>query len=486
MSIGRRQSVTGLVEEVTQGETAHLRRDLGLLDLVLIGIGAIVGAAIFVLPGIVASQYAGPATVISFIVAACGCACVGLCYAEFAAMMPVAGSAYSYAYATAGELIAWLIGWNLCLEYLLATAAVSVGWSGYVAALLRQTGVTLPTSLVEAPLTVGSLGHVARTGGIVNAPAFLLICVMTYVLYRGLRTSKRANALVVLIKLISITAFVALGALYIDPRNWHPFLPPNTGIIGHFGWTGVMRGAAVMFFAYLGFDVVATAAQESRAPQRDLPRGILLSLFVCAALYILVSLVLTGLASYKTLNVPDPLYEALGRAGAPHWVASLVALGAIVGVLSNVLVILFAQSRIFYAMARDGLLPRAMGAIHPHFGTPYWSIGIAGLGAAVIAAFLPIELLTQLVSMGALSAFIFVCLGVLVLRYTQPLRARPFKAPLVPLIPVIGTLICLYMMISLPAAAWIRLVVWVSLGLLLYFGYGKQRGKAVRAPAAPR
>jgi len=289
----------------------------------------------------------------------------------------------------------------------------------------------------------------------------------------------------VLIKLISITAFVALGALYIDPRNWHPFIPPNTGIIGHFGWTGVMRGAAVMFFAYLGFDVVATAAQETRAPQRDLPRGILLSLSVCAALYLLVSLVLTGLASYKTLNVPDPLYEALGRAGAPHWVASLVTLGAIVGVLSNVLVILFAQSRIFYAMARDGLLPPAIGAIHSRFGTPHWSIGIAGLGAAAIAAFLPIELLTQLVSMGALSAFVFVCMGVLVLRYTQPLRARPFKAPLVPLIPVLGTLICLYMMISLPGAAWIRLVVWVSLGLILYFGYGKRRGKAVRASAAP-
>jgi len=458
-----------------------LRRDLGLHDLVFIGIGAIVGAAIFVLPGIVAAQHAGPATTLSFLIAAGGCACVGLCYAEFAGMIPEAGSAYAYARATAGDLVGWLIGWNLCLEYMLAAAAVSVGWSGYLVAVLRQAGLHLPAALFAAPIGISAADHVTLTGAVVNAPAGLLVAAMTGVLYRGLRVSTHTNAFVVTIKLVAIIAFVSIGALYVDPANWHPFIPDNTGQAGHFGWTGVMRGAAIMFFAYLGFDVVATAAQESRVPQRDVPRGILLSLVVCAVLYLLVSLVLTGLTSYQQLNVPDPLFEALGHAGAPGWLAGLVAFGAIVGAVSNVLVILFAQSRIFYAIARDGLLPPAMAAVHPRFATPHWSIVITGVIATLMAAFLPMELLTQLVSMGALSAFIFVCLGVLVLRNSQPLRERPFKVPLLPVVSILGTLICLYMMVSLPLAAWIRLLVWLSLGLMIFFGYGRRRARELRS-----
>lgn len=504
MSLFRRKS---LAELMPVEDGTGLNRALTATNLVLLGIGAIIGAGIFVLTGTAAAQYAGPAIVYSFILAGAGCLFAGLCYAEFASMIPVAGSAYTYGYATLGELVAWIIGWDLILEYLFAASTVAVGWSGYFTAFMASLGFHLPPSLTGAPFTVvgthtlvpaqvcvdpatggvavDAVTHTAVTvancvaggftlgAGIVNLPAVVLVLLLTALLVVGIKESAKFNNIIVFVKVAIVLLVIAFGIKYVNTANWVPFVPPNTGEFGHFGWSGVLRGAGVIFFAYIGFDAVSTAAQEAKNPQRDLPIGILGSLAVCTVLYIAMALVMTGMAHYTELNVPHPVFVAIQKAGpALAWLGFLVNIGAIAGLSSVVLVMLMGQPRIFYSMSRDGLLPAVFGKVHPKFRTPYIATIITGLVAAAVAGIFPIGLLGELVSIGTLLAFVIVCGGILVLRHTQPDLHRPFRTPWVPVVPILGILICGYMMYGLPKDTWIRLIVWMALGLAIYFLYG--------------
>ncbi len=468
------------MEAFAVSETVTLHRSIGALQLTNIGIGAIIGAGIFVLTGTVAANFAGPAIALSFVLAGLACLCAALCYAEFAALIPVAGSAYSYAYATLGEVVAWMIGWTLVLEYLVSGATVAVGWSGYFVAFLEGFGIHLDPRFASAPLTLEGLRPVA-TGAVVNVPAAALVLTLTTLLVVGIRSSAAANNIMVAIKLMVILLVIGCGFFYVDPGNWQPFIPENTGQAGEYGWTGVVRGAAVIFFAYLGFDAVSTTAQEARNPQRDVPIGILASLALCTALYIAMALVLTGLTSYENLAVPHPVYVAIEQAGdALAWLRPIISIGAIVGLASVVLVLLLGQSRIFYSMAGDGLLPARFARINPRSRTPVTGTLTVGLTAAVIAALFPIELLGELVSIGTLFAFFVVCAGVLVLRRTDPHRPRPFRTPAVWLFAPAGMLICLYLMLNLPAGTWLRFLGWLALGALLYLGYGLRHSRLGR------
>jgi len=451
----------------------ELHRTLSATSLVLLGIGAIIGTGIFVLTGTAAANHAGPALTLSFVIAGIGCAFAGLCYAEFAAMMPVSGSAYSYSYATLGEFIAWFVGWNLILEYLFAASTIAVGWSGYVVSLLDQIGLHLPPALTNAPFTKGA-GHWAlvSTGAIINLPAVLILCLMSALCYIGIHQSARFNAFVVLIKVTVIVLFIGFGAWYVQGANWDPYIPPNTGQFGHYGWSGVVQAAGIIFFAYIGFDAVSTAAQEAKNPQRDMPIGILVSLAICTVLYISVAAVLTGMVPYAELNTPAPVAMALDRYPTLGWLAGLVKLGAIAGMTSTMLVMLLGQPRIFYAMSRDGLLPPVFRKVHPTFRTPSFSTILTGAVAAIVAGLLPVTILGELVSIGTLMAFVVVCIGVLVLRYTQPDLPRPFRVRAPWLVCVLGALICGAMMVALPHDTWIRLVGWTAVGLAIYFFYG--------------
>ncbi|HEX7019608.1 MAG TPA: amino acid permease [Gemmatimonadaceae bacterium] len=475
MGLWSKKSIAHLqAEAAAEGQEVTLRRALGALNLTMLGIGAIIGAGIFVLTGTAAAQYAGPAIVLSFVLAGLGCLFAGLCYAEFSAMIPIAGSAYTYGYATLGELIAWIIGWDLILEYLFGAATVAVGWSGYFVAFLGELGVKIPDSLSQAPLNViGTHTLVRNAGGIINLPAIVLVLLMTTLLVIGIKESANFNNVIVFIKVAIVLLVIGFGFMYVNTANWHPFIPPGTGEYGHYGWSGIVRGAAVVFFAYIGFDAVSTAAQEARNPQKDMPIGILASLAICTILYILMSLVMTGLAPYKTLNVPHPVFVAIEAAGpALTWLRYFVNIGAILGLASVVLVMLMGQPRIFFSMSRDGLLPAAFGKIHPKFQTPYITTMVTGIVAAAVAGFFPIGLLGELVSIGTLLAFVIVCFGVMVLRYKRPNIPRPFRTPLVPIVPLLGILICGYMMAGLPIDTWIRLIVWMVIGLIIYFTYG--------------
>ena len=451
----------------------ELHRTLDARALVLLGIGAIIGTGIFVLTGTAAANHAGPALVVSFLIAGLGCALAGLCYAEFASMIPVSGSAYSYSYATLGELVAWFIGWNLILEYLFAAATVAVGWSGYVVSLVEQLGMHLPDALTNAPFTKGA-GHyeIVRTGAIVNLPAVLVIAAITALCYVGIHQSARFNAIVVAIKVAVIVLFIGFGAWAVDGANWTPFIPENAGTFGRFGWSGVVQAAGIIFFAYIGFDAVSTAAQEAKNPQRDMPMGIMGSLVVCTILYVAVSFVLTGMVHYTELNTAAPVALALDRHPELSWLAGWIKLGAIAGMTSVMLVMMLGQPRIFYAMSRDGLLPRFFRRVHPTHRTPYVGTLITGALAALIAGLFPVTILGELVSIGTLLAFTTVCIGVLVLRYTRPDLKRPFRTPAPWLVSTSGALICAGMMVSLPTDTWLRLGGWTIVGIAIYAFYG--------------
>ncbi len=491
MGLWSKKPLAVLMHEAEATGEHTLKRSLTAMNLTLLGIGAIIGAGIFVLTGTAAAQHAGPAIVISFIIAGAGCAFAGLCYAEFASMIPVAGSAYTYGYATLGELLAWIIGWDLILEYLFGAATVAVGWSGYFVQFLGDLGITIPAAFSSAPFAVGDGYQLVRTGAVVNLPAVFLVLALTALLVLGIRESARLNNFIVYVKVAIILLVIGFGFFFVDAANWSPFIPaqltdPETGLglTGRYGWSGIFAGAGVIFFAYIGFDAVSTTAQEAKNPQRDLPIGILASLAVCTVLYILMSLVMTGLVPYPQLDVAEPVYVALNAAGPKlAWLKYLTTVGAIAGLASVVLVMLMAQPRIFYAMSRDGLLPPVFGKVHPKFQTPWVATMITGGCAAVVAGLFPIGVLGHLVSIGTLFAFTIVCAGILVLRYRSPELKRPFRTPLVPFVPLGGIGICGYLMYSLPPDTWWRLAIWMGIGLAIYFLYGIRKSKLARTGA---
>ncbi len=476
-----------LMKEASTEDSHSLKRSLSALNLTALGIGAIIGAGIFVLTGTAAANHAGPAIVISFMFAGLGCAFAGLCYAEFSSMIPIAGSAYTYGYATLGEFFAWIIGWDLILEYLFAASTVAVGWSGYFSRIMKDIGFPIPDALASAPYRVEGTHTLIRTGAIVNLPAVLLVLALTTLLVVGIKESAGFNNAIVAVKLAIVLLVIGFGFMFVKSGNWHPFIPPvevvdaSTGTT-RFGWPGIFAGAGVIFFAYIGFDAVSTAAQEAKNPKRDLPIGILASLAICTVLYILMALVMTGLTPFRTLNVADPVYVALDAAGPGlAWLKYLTTIGAIAGLASVVLVMLMGQPRIFYAMSRDGLLPEMFGSVHPRFKTPYVSTIITGLVAAFVAGAFPIGLLGELVSIGTLLAFVIVCAGILVLRYSQPELVRPFRTPFVPFVPVGGVLVCGWLMWNLPRDTWLRLIIWMAIGLVIYFLYGRNHSKLQQA-----
>ena len=476
MSLFTKKSLSDLRAE---SEGSLLRRSLGPLNLTALGIGSIIGTGIFVLTGTAASMNAGPALVLSMILSAIGCAFAGLCYAEFAAMVPVAGSAYTYAYATIGEIFAWIIGWDLILEYALSTATVAVGWSGYLVSLCRDLGIAIPPSLTAPMGSTVNLADGTTVAGLFNLPALIIVLLVTGLLVIGIRQSAGTNTVLVVVKTLVLVLFVIVGAAYVQRENLTPFIPPNTGEFGSFGWSGILRGAGVMFFAYIGFDAVSTAAQEAKNPQRDMPIGILGSLAICTVIYIAVAIVLLGIVSYHKLDVADPLAVGIDATGLT-WFSPIIKVSALFGLFSTMLVTLLAQTRIFYSMSRDGLLPPLFSRVHPRFRTPYLSTILTGTIVGVASGLLPITLLGQLVSIGTLLAFVLVCLGIVLLRRTAPDVPRPFRTPWVPWVPALGAVICLAQMLALPLETWERLGIWLAAGMVVYFAYSRRRARAVR------
>ena len=456
-----------LVLQETSDEKHRLRRVLGPWDLVAIGIGCIIGVGIFVLPGVEAANHAGPGIILSFVVAASACACAALCYAELAAMIPVAGSAYTYGYATLGELVAWIIGWDLILEYMVGASLVAIGWSAYlvnlVNHLLQPFGMSLPHAWCTPPWAPPG-----QAPGFLNLPAVLIIAVLTWLLVRGIKESARVNLTMVIIKVTVILIFIGLTAWYVNPTNWSPFMP--------FGFKGVVTAAAIVFLAYVGFDAVSTTAEEAINPQRDMPIGIMGSLAVATVLYVVVAAIMTGVVPYRQLNVADPVALVLNVLNMP-WASVVVSVGALAGITSVLLVLLLGQPRILFAMSRDGLLPALMSRVHPRFRTPYLTTIITGTVVAVSSALTPINVVAELCSIGTLFAFLIVSAGVLVLRRTRAEVERPFRVPLYPVIPILGIVLCGYLMANLPLVTWLRFLVWLVIGLVIYAGYGFRHSK---------
>jgi basic amino acid/polyamine antiporter, APA family len=498
-----RKPLNMIMQEAGQEDEHTLKRALGALNLVTLGIGAIIGAGIFVITGAAAAEFAGPAIVLSFILAGVGCLFAGLCYAEFSSLIPIAGSAYTYGYATLGELFAWIIGWDLVLEYAFSAATVASGWSANVAQLLQRLGIPVPPSLAATPgaplvlykglwtpkaalpagIATASLPHAT---GVFNLIAFLVICAVTTILVIGIQESATLNTIIVFIKVGTVLVFIGIATVFIAGHmrlaiaNWHPFIPPNTGEFGQYGWSGIARGAGVIFFAYIGFDAVSTAAQEARNPQTDMPTGILGSLAICTVLYIVTAGLLTGVVKYTRLDVAAPVALGTTVTGV-RWGEYLVLVGTILGLSTVMLVMLLGQSRVFYSMSRDGLLPAWAGQVHPRFRTPWISSIIVGIFVAFFAALIPIGILGQLVSIGTLLAFVIVCAGVWILRVRRPDLPRPFRTPLVPLVPILGILVSFALMASLPLDTWLRLIIWLIVGLVVYFTYGSKHSR-VRNP----
>jgi basic amino acid/polyamine antiporter, APA family len=462
-----------------------LKRSLGVPALIAFGIGGIIGTGIFVLTGTAAALHAGPAIVISFIIAGIGCMFAGLCYSEFTGMVPVAGSAYAYSYATLGEGIAWFVGWNLILEYMMAASVVAVGWSRYFVKLLEHYGINfIPAALSSAPFeaTEGSY-QVHASGAYVNLPAIVIVAAATALCYKGIKESAVVNTIIVAIKVGIVMAVIGFGMRYVNTANWTPYIPPNTGVSGEFGWSGIFQASAIIFFAYIGFDGVSTVAQEAKNPQRDIPVGMLGSLAICTVLYILMSSTLTGLVPFKQLNDAAPVAVALEAHPQLTWMSSWVIWGALFGLTSVIITMIIPQARIWLTMSGDGLMPKIFGAVHPKFRTPHISTLITGVAAATLAGLLPIGLLGELVSIGTLIAFIVVCLGVLVLRYTRPDIKRPFRVKGVWFVSLMGVLFCSTMAASLPSATWLRLLIWSVIGGLIYIFYG-YRNSRLRRPGA--
>ncbi len=498
--------ITTIMNEAHETGEHSLKRALGPSNLIALGIGAIIGTGIFVITGTATAQHAGPAVILSFIFAAVGCVFAGICYAEFASMIPVAGSAYTYGYATLGEIFAWIIGWDLVLEYAFGSATVASGWSGYFISLLGDFGIKLPASIAgtrwdefvfynnhwenvtkivpKLKLLGVDPATLPHAHGAFNLLGFLAILFCTMVLVIGIKESANFNTGIVAIKLCVLFIFIGIGGSYLlghrelMTTNWHPFIPENVGF-GQFGMSGVLRASGIIFFAYIGFDAVSTAAQEAKNPGRDMPIGILGSLVICTILYILVAGVLTGLVNYKNLNVPDPLAIGIDATGV-RWGSLLVKVGALMGLTSTIVVMLLGQSRVFFSMSRDGLLPAMFSAVHPRFRTPWISTLTVGIFVAVLAASLPINVLAEMVSIGTLLAFVIVCAGVWILRRRSPEFPRPFRTPLVPLVPFLGIVISLILMLSLTEITWIRLGVWLLIGMLIYFGYSRSHSRVQR------
>ena len=454
-----------------------LKRALSATNLIFIGIGCIVGTGIFVITGTAAAQYAGPALSISFIISALVCMFVALCYTEFASMIPISGSAYSYAYTTVGEILAWFIGWNLVLEYIFGASLVAVGWSGYVVSFLRDFGIVIPSDLSSAPFTFKD-GAWISTGALLNFPSVFIVALIATVLVFGIKESVRFNNIIVFIKIAVILLFIGFGLSYINPENYKPFIPENTGEPGQFGWSGIFRAAGIIFLAFVGFDAVSTVAQESKNPQRDMPIGILGSLVIVTILYISVSLVLTGMVNYKLLNVPDPIAVGIDSAGSRlFWLRPIIKVGAIAGMSSVILVLLTGMPRILYTMSIDGLLPPVIGKVHRKYRTPHITTLIVGSIVAAISGLFPIDLIGELVSIGTLLAFAMVCVSIVLLRIKRPDMQRPFKTPFVWFVASAGTVGCVYLMTSLPGSTWVRLGIWTLIGMLIYFFYGMKHSK---------
>jgi APA family basic amino acid/polyamine antiporter len=478
MDLFRRKSIADLQAEAA-GEHG-LKRSLGAFNLVMLGIGAIIGTGIFVLTGTVAAQNAGPAVVLSFVLAGLASIFAALCYAEFASVVPIAGSAYTYGYATLGEFFAWIIGWDLILEYALGAVTVAIGWSGYVVSFLRDFGIVIPPQFTAARGHVVTLADGSTTMALFNLPAVLIVALVTALLVVGIRESANVNNVIVVIKVTVVLLFIGLAAPHVMPENWTPFIPPNTGVREHFGWSGIVAGAGVVFFAYIGFDAVSTAAQEAKNPQRDMPIGIIGSLIVCTILYIVVSGIAAGVVPYRELDVPDPIALVADRAGL-GWFSTLIKIGAIAGLSSVILVMLLGQARVFYSMSNDGLLPPWVNKIHPRFRTPWVTQIVTGIAVVIPAAVLTVREAGSLVSIGTLLAFVIVSLGIIVLRIRQPELPRPFKTPLVWFVAPMGAITSFYLMYFLPWRTWERLLIWLVIGLVIYFVYGRTHSKLSRA-----
>lgn len=477
MSLSKFMVKKSIASIQAESQKSELKRTLSALNLISLGIGCIIGAGIFVMTGQAAAQYAGPAIMISFVIAGLCCAFAGLCYAELSAMLPVSGSAYSYAYASVGELLAWIMGLLLLLEYGVAASTVAVGWSGYVVSFLGNFGIVIPASLTTPTLQIVNGGKELVINNGFNLPALLGVSTMAGLLVLGVKESANINNIIVFIKLTVVVLFIVIGAFYVDPTNWHPFIPEATPD-GKYGWDGILRGAGIVFFAYVGFEAVSTAAQEAKNPQRDIPIGILGSLAVCTILYMAVAAVLTGLVPYATLNVPDPIAKAVDAIHLP-WLSFVVKIGAIAGLTSVMMVLMYGQTRVFYTMAKDGLMPAVFSKVHPKFQTPYINTIVVGLVIGLIAATTPIDILGDLVSLGTLTAFAIICFTVLYLRKVEPNLARPFKVPFSPFFPILGILFCGYLvygLLSNPVTVKFYFV-YLAVGMTIYFTYSQKHSK---------